>query len=175
MPVQITCFTGESLVSLADGGQKQAKDVKIRDRLLSLNGESVSVIATTLQKKQLHQLMKIRELIISNRHRVQYDGKWITAEEFPEGEKVFLETELYNFVTDKRLPIIVNGIAVTTIGMFCEGGTHDLSKYPTQRLWCTEKIIELLKKQPTWPNIVWDYDLLINTKNDEWVIKYLGN
>jgi hypothetical protein len=167
------CVKADSKVSLSDGNKKEAKDVRVGDKLLSVNGKSISVIGTTLQNKKLHQLVKIGDLGISHRHRVQYQEKWIAAEEFPGAETLFVETELYNFVTDERLPIIVDGIVITTIGMFCEGGTHDLDKYPTQRLWCTDKIIDLLKQQPTWPNVILDENLLANMKNDEWVIKYL--
>lgn len=155
------CFSGDALVLMADGAmQKKAMDVQVGDRVASLNGEVVEIIATTLHpkgqgtKRIVDMSSYAPGLIISDYHRVQIDGHWVRPCDLPNVRIYNDDIDLYNFVADRRLAIIVNGLPATTLGMYCEGGTHDLDLYPTQRFWCTDAIVDQLKSRSDWPNIV---------------------
>lgn len=172
---QAGCFIGDSKILLPNGKTELAKNIKVGDKVATPNGSPLEIIAITYQKPGPRNVVKINNLLISAEHRIIWENKWIRPDEIPNVEIVHSEESLYNFITDRREPIIVEGIVASTIGMLCGDGTHDLEKYPTQRLWCTEKIIGLLKKEKSWPFIIYENndELLKNMKDAEWVIKYL--
>lgn len=160
-PLSAGCFSGDALILMADGSmQKQAKDVQVGDRVASSHGDVIEIIATTLRprgggsKKLVDMSSYAPGLIISDYHRVQIDGQWVRPCDLPNVRIYEEDIDLYNFVADRRLPIIVNGLPATTLGMYCEGGTHDLNVYPTQRFWCTDEIVDHLKSRSDWPNII---------------------
>jgi hypothetical protein len=154
------CFSGEALVLMANGQHKEAKTVRVGDKVASLNGEIIEIIGTTLhpkgqgQKRLVDMSYYAPGLIISDYHRVQIDGQWVRPYDVPHGFMYYDDIDLYNFVADRRLPVIVNGLPATTLGMYCEGGTHNFELYPTQKFWCTDAIVEHLQARSDWPNVI---------------------
>lgn len=155
------CFSGDALMLMADGiTQKEVRDVRVGDRVASLNGEVIEIIGTTLHpkgegnKRLVDMTAYAPGLIISDYHRVQIGGQWTRPCDLPNVTIYHDDIDLYNFVADRRLPVIVNGLPATTLGMYCEGGTHNLDVYPSQRFWCTDAIVDHLKARSDWPNVI---------------------
>jgi hypothetical protein len=73
------------------------------------------------------------------------------------------------------VPIVVNGIVVSTVGTYCEG-THNLDK-PNHRLWATPRIVHVYKEHPTWPVVIMqDNDLFLRAiKNKSFAVDYLNS
>ena len=91
-------------------------------------------------------------LIISPMHRVQCDGVWMAASDFPDAEPQVSATALHNFVVRGRRSLLVDGLVVSTLGQFCPGA-HDFV-WPTHALWASERLVELLKRHPQWPRLI---------------------
>jgi len=62
------------------------------------------------------------------------------------------DIELHNFVVDRRAPICVEGVVLTSIGTFC-AGTTDGGAPSVHQIWNSETIVDLMRLHPTWPAV----------------------
>merc|ERR1711881_831023 len=67
---------------------------------------------------------------------------------------------LYNFVMEPvGSPVLIEDVVVSTLGTFCDG-SHKRCK-PSHQLWNSSKIVALLKRHSTWPNVSFHSDDII--------------
>jgi hypothetical protein len=168
-----SCFTGTASILLMDGSTKLAMDVQVGDRLAATDGgpaatatTHTTVIGRCVQSARSWRLIKIDGLLISAVHRIVCNGQWVEPLLYPGAEAVDVDDEaLYNFVVEGSLPIAVNDICVSTIGTYCEG-SHDF-QWPTHALWGSQKIVDILRQHPSWPEIYFgEQDNLIAVLKD---------
>eukprot|EP01050_Picozoa_sp_SAG11_P013989 SAG11_NODE_1677_length_4475_cov_3.568327_2_plen_283_part_00 len=193
----VSCYNGGAAVMMADGTTKCADQIVIGDRLLvgskwstpaslarsvadgSLELATTVVLARTVQPANGRQkLVKLPEsgMLISAMHRIMSpEGLWIEPAFYQGARHVCQETALYNFVVDGQLPIVVDGIVVSTLGTYCHG-SHD-SQWPTHELWGSPKIGELLREHPHWPNIRFEQgdNTLAVLKDEAFARKYVAD
>lgn len=92
-----------------------------------------TVIGRCVQSARSWKLIKVDDLLISAVHRIVCDGQWIEPPYYPGAQVVDVDDEaLYNFVVEGCLPIVVNGICVSTLWTYCEG-SHNF-QWPTHAL-----------------------------------------
>jgi tetratricopeptide (TPR) repeat protein len=156
------CFDSQAKVLMADHTFSFAKDVQIGDVLQTPGGGMTRVQARLIQRAGSKSLVKIGNLLISQPHRIRQDDKWIKPIQASGAQLVVANAALHNFVVESRGPIIVNGLVVSTLAMFCEG-SHNSDKV-THRVWASERLVHIFRIHPTWPNIRFEAnDNFLNT------------
>ena len=130
------CFTGDSLVSMADGTFKMIKDVQVGDKVWNYNMTRVNTV-TYVEKTldtvygQLYSISKDHEPFITINHPMYIDGKlssvypdkvyeaypWLGMTEPLNPDRIIDATgqTVYNLWTDGDHTYIVNGYGTTTI------------------------------------------------------------
>lgn len=147
------CFSGESMVRLADGSERMAADVQMGTDLLASDGTTCKLIARTIESHSSdvpHGCIKIGDLVITPRHPIQANGKWVKPKDLigsSEGIPVQFAGDLLNFVTEPRAAIVINDILVSTLGFFCVGLDDEATYYGS------EKVVKDLQDHPSWPSI----------------------
>merc|ERR1712176_779263 len=98
--------------------------------------------------------------LITPSHRIQCEGQWMKPLQAKGSVSVTTATALYNFVMEPiGSPVLVEDIIVSTLGTF-SNGSHNRCK-PSHQLWNSPKIVALLKRHCTWPNVSFHSDDLI--------------
>ena len=144
------CFCGSSLVLLVDGTRRPASDISVGDDLRAADGTVCKLLARTLESHTAdlpHSCVKFGTLVITARHPVQVEGKWMRPADLPDGKLVPFVGELMNFVTEPRAALVIDNVAVSTLGYFCAGLDDE------QTFYGSEKVVDELRKDPAWPSI----------------------
>ena len=165
-----SCFSPDCNVLLADGvTTKRAADIEVGDTLWTPSSGKVTVVTGhIIQKQDQHcrELIQIGDMLISKMHRIQSKGVWIRPVDYPNAVSVTKPSELHNFIVENLVPIVVNGIVVSTIGTFCQG--QHQSTQPNHALWASSHIVTVFQHHPHWPVVS------LNALEDNWlqVIKH---
>mmetsp|Transcript_16827 Transcript_16827/g.23154 ORF Transcript_16827/g.23154 Transcript_16827/m.23154 type:complete len:824 (-) Transcript_16827:227-2698(-) len=159
--MMVGCYDPSARVLMADGcTTKPAASVQIGDLLASPSSDGrsyspVRVVGHTIQASRedgkLRELVSVGNMLISPMHPLQYLGKWMRPIYHPFASSARSSCELHNFVVQGFLPIVVNGIVVSTLGTYCPGH-HDF-QWPTHALWGSGRIVEIYAQHPTWPTV----------------------
>lgn len=147
-----SCFSANALVLLADGLKAKAKDVKIGEMLMSLDGSVCKLIGRTIDNHKTNPwtVVKVKDLLITKRHPISLDGTWIRPVDLigmKNGVECEFDEDLMNFVTEPRAAVIIDGIVVSTLGLFCDGIDSDESYFGS------EAVVMDLQKNPQWPSV----------------------
>lgn len=93
-----TCFTGDTLITMADGSYKQIKDVKVGDKVRSYNLNSKSIVNEAVVKTFYHPAKEMTEgylkietnngktVRITPNHSVYVNGSWQEARMLKKGD-----------------------------------------------------------------------------------------
>ena len=150
------CFVGTAIIRMADGTEKQVKDLKKGDQVLTLNdpydprsmlsaASVVCLVETTIPNKQSHLVTFADGLKITPWHPVLYKGTW----QFPNdiGKAVAHEescSAVYTLLLDKGHTVQLNNV-------WCICLAHSYTQSILQHDYLgTEAVIEDLRKLDGW-------------------------
>jgi len=167
-----SCFSGDSLVTLANGEQLRAKDVEVGTMLRTSDGGTCTLLARSIEdhSSRPHDCFKINNLVITPNHPIQIEGVWHRPKHLiddvndsnssnndkdhkqqqqqaqAQASRVLgFSGELMNFVTEPRAAILCDGVVVSTPGLFCIGIDNEGSNM--------EAWVDAMRKRPDWPSI----------------------
>lgn len=79
------CIDPEATVWMADGSKKPLKEVKLNDKLMTMNGQGENRVEGVLKvDAKSEPLVVLNGILMSKSHRVYYKNQWILAHEHPE-------------------------------------------------------------------------------------------
>jgi len=148
------CVSSDAAVHLADGGTKCAREVRVGDKLQTIDGGVTSIRAVLHTAAARRMMVRIGRLLITNNHPVVNDeGQWAQPITLPEAEWELTDTDIYTFVTDHQLPFIVEGYVAASVGTACTGLFNP--KKLRHCLWNSEHIVRVLRQQchNQWPYV----------------------
>jgi hypothetical protein len=195
------CLGPEGLVHMASGGVKRVAELEIGDEVATLvereeggigMGEwrsgafgSTTVVAMTRDTCRARSMMNLNGLFLTPGHPVLMqrgvegmesgDGLWCRAADVSFASCVTQSCSVYNFVLASSSSLIVNDIAVSTLGQFCrgvddvnntventcllDGNSVESSTLPS--FFGSERVVDYLRSLPTWPRVT-----LLQSSND---------
>jgi len=148
------CVSSDAAVHLADGGTKCAREVRVGDKLQTIDGGVTSIRAVLHTAAARRMMVRIGRLLITNNHPVVNDeGQWAQPITLPEAKWELTDTDIYTFVTDHQLPFIVEGYVAASVGTACTGLFNP--KKLRHCLWNSEHIVRVLRQQchNQWPYV----------------------
>jgi len=99
----VKCFDKNTLITMNDGTKRKISDIVIGDILLG-NNEVTACIKVTTKGSDIYNL---DDIIVSNSHIVNYNGKWIPASNHPDSIKYEMYNEPYLYCLNTRNKTII--------------------------------------------------------------------
>jgi hypothetical protein len=127
----VKCFDKNTLITLNNGSQKIISEIKVGD-ILENNNE----VTACIQVEQNGSIMyRIGEIIVSDSHKVFYNGKWISVFEHPNAIKDdnYIEPYLYCLNTSNKL-ILINDTIFSDWDEVDEDDIYELFQNPYVKL-----------------------------------------
>merc|ERR1711998_355298 len=101
------CVSSDAAVHLADGGTKCAREVRVGDKLQTIDGGVTSIRAVLHTAAARRMMVRIGRLLITNNHPVvNAEGQWAQPITLPEAKWALTDTDIYTFVTDHQWPYV---------------------------------------------------------------------
>ncbi|KAH3743160.1 hypothetical protein Pelo_15446 [Pelomyxa schiedti] len=136
-----SCFTGDGLVTMADGTVRPVKELEVGDHVLSEAGNRREI--TKIESQPVNQIMKmccVGGVWLTTGHPVLHNSEWTHPFEIVPVVTRYVDT-LYNLELDSGPlvwdhSVIINGLTVCTLGKDCgarirQGWPDSDSKYGT--------------------------------------------
>ena len=139
------CFASHCLVRMADGSNKQVRDIQKGDKIKSEG--AVLIVVSVVEIISIDNLVPMVELegglLVTPKHPVKINGEWFKPEELGE-VRLRKCSAVYNFVLNDGHSIEVNNIICTTLG---HGFKGQKVEHP---YFGTNQIIQDLKRSPNF-------------------------
>lgn len=136
----------------SEAASKPARNIRVGDRVSTREGcSSAAVIAVLHMEPSERELVKVGDLLITNRHPVLQDGRWVKPITLPGAVWVRSAQDLYNFVIEDQLPFEVEGVTAASVGTACHGLFNPSNK--RHCVWNSERVVNILMHHNSWPNI----------------------
>merc|ERR1719456_1511384 len=153
------CFSGDGQVAVGEHGERtvRVEDVRVGHAVYSpVLKRAVKVVATT-HSIERDQVCIIRGLRLTHKHPIQVDGNaWSFPKDVALASTLKLERPItvHNFVLAEGGAALINGMVVITLGDNAAAGLE--ASHPCAHpLYGTERVVERLSAQPSWPQCKW--------------------